>query len=89
LEEQLLGKTYLHMPVNQRLAQLEQRAFGKASDLTDLSARVDALKQYVLSHGAGNEDYLSATQTVGAKSGSLVQEVSEMEMEVFGKTYAR
>lgn len=44
MEQRLLGKDYAAEPVDQRLARLETRVFGKPSASTDLSDRVDALK---------------------------------------------
>lgn len=44
MELKLLGKDYGADPVDQRLARLETKVFGKPSGSTDLSDRVDALK---------------------------------------------
>jgi hypothetical protein len=45
IEKKVLGRTYENDPVNQRLARLENQQFKKVSSSTDLSERVDALKQ--------------------------------------------
>jgi hypothetical protein len=91
LEQQIAGKTETGLPVQQRLARLETIAFGKPSTSKDLSERVNLLKQYVASKNGGNESYLSSSNAVGWTSGNtgLAAEVSSMEQEVFGKTYAR
>ncbi|MBS2002664.1 MAG: hypothetical protein U0103_26480 [Candidatus Obscuribacterales bacterium] len=44
MEQRLLGKEFASEPVDQRLARLETKVFGKPSSSTDLSDRVDALK---------------------------------------------
>jgi hypothetical protein len=44
MEQKLLGKDFGTEPVDQRLARLETKVFGKPSSSTDLSDRVDALK---------------------------------------------
>lgn len=44
MEQKLLGKEFAADPVDQRLARLETKVFGKPSSSTDLSDRVDALK---------------------------------------------
>jgi hypothetical protein len=44
IEQKVLGRDYPQDPVNQRLARLETKVFGKPSTTTDLSDRVDALK---------------------------------------------
>jgi hypothetical protein len=44
MEQKLLGKDFSVDPVDQRLARLETKVFGKPSASTDLSDRVDALK---------------------------------------------
>jgi len=45
IEKKILGKVYESDPVGQRLARLETQVFGKASGSTDMSDRVDRLKQ--------------------------------------------
>jgi hypothetical protein len=50
LEHELLNRTFVDQPVNKRLDQLETKAFGKPSNSTDLSYRVDKLEQYVDTH---------------------------------------
>lgn len=47
LESQILGKTFEAEPVNERLARLEMKAFGKASANPDLASRTDALEEYI------------------------------------------
>lgn len=44
LEQSLFQKDYASEPVNDRLNRLETKVFGKPSKFTDLSERVDALK---------------------------------------------
>ncbi len=91
LEQQITGTTEQSLPVEQRLARLETVAFGKPSTLTDLSKRVDLLKQYARTKYGGNESYLTSSNAVGLPqdSSGLEGEVSSMEQEVFGKTYAK
>jgi hypothetical protein len=45
IEKKILGKAYEADPVGQRLARLETQVFGKASGSSDMSDRVDRLKQ--------------------------------------------
>ena len=91
LEHQITGTTDQSLPVEQRLARLETVAFGKPSTLTDLSKRVDLLKQYARTKYGGKENYLTSSNAVGLPqdSSGLEGEVSSMEQEVFGKTYAK
>ncbi|MBC7999322.1 MAG: hypothetical protein IAF58_15335 [Leptolyngbya sp.] len=44
MEKKVLGKPFSQEPVNQRLARLETKLFGKASTSTDLTDRTDKLK---------------------------------------------
>lgn len=44
MEKKVLGKPYSQEPVNQRLARLETKLFGKPSTSTDLTDRTDKLK---------------------------------------------
>ncbi len=46
MEELLLGQQYKTMPLEQRMTQLEKKAFGHPTSSDDLSARTDALEQY-------------------------------------------
>ena len=46
LEKAMLGGIYAGQPLPQRLGRLETKAFGKPSNLADLSQRTDALDQY-------------------------------------------
>ncbi|MFN8554026.1 MAG: hypothetical protein U0103_21330 [Candidatus Obscuribacterales bacterium] len=50
LEKDMLNATYVHEPLPQRLSRLETKAFGKASNSTDLCARVDDLDEYAETH---------------------------------------
>jgi hypothetical protein len=50
LEQEILGKTFVKEPVQNRLEQLELKAFGKPSATTDLSDRTDALENYADKH---------------------------------------
>jgi hypothetical protein len=45
IEKKVLGKSYDSEPVGERLARVETRVFGKPSTSTDMSDRVDRLKQ--------------------------------------------
>lgn len=92
LEEQILGRTYEQLPVQQRLAQLEVKAFGQASSSNDLAGRVDRLRQYVASKNNLNENYLQDNGpnfSQGLQTGSIESQITEMEQEVYGKTYGR
>jgi hypothetical protein len=91
IEEQILGKTSTNLPVSQRIANLETKAFGKPSTSNDLADRVDALKRYVGKKNGGNENYLTSSNAVGWAPGnqSLEGEVASMEKEVYGVVYAR
>lgn len=50
IEKQLLGTTYVHDSLSDRVARLELKAFGKASTSDDLGDRVDALDRYEHRH---------------------------------------
>jgi hypothetical protein len=50
IEKQLLGATYVHDSLSDRVARLETKAFGKASTSDDLGDRVDALDRYAHRH---------------------------------------
>lgn len=92
LEEQILGRTNTNLPVQERLAQMETKAFGQPSTSNDLSARVDRLKQYVASNNNNDESYLESTPeaiTNSTRMPSMLDAVSQMENEVYGKTYGR
>ena len=91
LEEQILHKTYEQLTVQQRLSQLETKAFGQPSTSKDLAARVDNLRQYVASKNNLNENYLTDSSSFSQplQEGSIESEVSQMEQEVYGKTYGR
>ena len=45
IEEKLFNRNYVSEPVNDRLNRLETKVFGRPSKFTDLSERVDALKE--------------------------------------------
>jgi len=47
LENAILGQNFRGEPLTRRLDQLETKAYGKPSDLTDLSERTDNLENYV------------------------------------------
>lgn len=92
LEEQILGKTYEQLPVQQRLSQMEEKAFGQASSSDDLAGRVDKLRQYVANKNGLNENYLQSSSPSFSQylqPGSLESQVGQMEQEVYGKTYGR
>jgi hypothetical protein len=55
LEKQLLGTTYAHEPLPQRLDRLEKKAYGEASSSNDLCARVDRLDSYAGKHDIFHE----------------------------------
>lgn len=46
IEQSILGQTFANEPLPTRLDRMERKAFGKASDSDDLSARTDALYDY-------------------------------------------
>lgn len=50
LEKDMLNVTYVHEPLQQRLARLESKAFGKPSKSNDMCARVDDLDEYAETH---------------------------------------
>ena len=88
LEEQILGKANLGLPVQQRIADLEIKAFGQASNDPNMASRIDKLKAYVASKNSG-ESYLASDAPISSSvdDGSLIAQVGAMEQEVFGKTY--
>ncbi|MBS2002971.1 MAG: hypothetical protein JST44_15775 [Cyanobacteria bacterium SZAS LIN-5] len=69
LEKDMLNATYVHEPLPQRLSRLEAKAFGKASNSTDLCARVDDLDEYAETHHIfkDHKDPLNSS-TVGSAS---------------------
>ncbi|PWT94268.1 MAG: hypothetical protein C5B53_13525 [Candidatus Melainabacteria bacterium] len=56
IEKQLLGTTYEHDALPERIARLETKAFGKVSTSDDLGRRVDTLDQYALRHDLFREN---------------------------------
>ena len=50
LEQDMLGTTYMHEALPDRLSRLEKKAFGSPSTSDDLCARVDSLDQYAERH---------------------------------------
>src|SRR5262249_9534362 len=56
IEKQLLGTTYEHEALPERIARLETKAFGKVSTSDDLGQRVDTLDQYALRHDLFREN---------------------------------
>lgn len=46
IEQTILGQTFAYEPLSTRLERMERKAFNKASDSDDLSARTDALYDY-------------------------------------------
>jgi len=90
IEQQLLGRTYETLPIKKRLAQLETKAFGKASQSTDLSERVDLLKQYVSSTETQGENNFVASEpavTWGSHPLGLTQQIAVLEKQVLGETH--
>jgi hypothetical protein len=55
LEQHMLSMTYPKEPLQQRLARLETKAFGKPSTSSDVGARVDALDSYAERHDIFHE----------------------------------
>jgi len=90
LEEEIESATYKTLPIQERLAQLETKAFGKPSDSNDLSKRVDLLKEYVAQKGSKTEDYLSSSPpTFNSERPGMNQQIASLEKVVLGKTYDR
>jgi hypothetical protein len=90
LENEIEGATYKTLPIQERLVQLETKAFGRPSDSDDLSKRVDALKQYIAEKGGKTEDYLSSSPpTFNSQRPGMNQQVGSLEQVVLGKTYDR
>ena len=55
LEQQLLGTTYPHDALPDRLSRLETKAFGKPAASKDLAQRVDSLDRYAQRHDIFHE----------------------------------
>ncbi len=104
LEQQILGQTYENTPVQQRLARLETKVFGKPSQADDLSGRVDSLEQYLNSQNTQRQAYTTPqqvptkwnsqssglTQPVGLTQPlGLTQQVSNLEMRILGEVHRK
>src|SRR5262249_24241685 len=79
-------------PVEQRLTQLETKAFGQPSTLDDLSKRVELLKKYAAKKYGKDEAYLTAPApavTWNAHPDGLTEQVDAIEEQVFGRVYSR
>ena len=90
LEKEIMGKTYENLPVQDRLANMEQKAFGAPSAVHDLSKRVEVLEEYAAKQSPKGEDYLaSSTPAIvsPAQRTSLTHQVDELEKKIFHKTY--
>jgi hypothetical protein len=75
MEELLLGQQYKTMGLEQRLAQLEKKAFGHPTSSDDLSARTDAIEQYW-------QKNLSASLNQ-----KYDRSLTQMESQVLGQSY--
>jgi hypothetical protein len=98
LESLVLGKTYPTGDIKERLSRLETKAFGKPSTNIDLSARTDALDQYVQQTLHQNPFQLSAVAesqpsnnyqaTQGADDDQPdYPHIDTLEKQILGKTY--
>lgn len=76
IEQQLLGSTFVHDPIEARLSRLETKAFGKPSGTTDLCQRVDSLDQYAHKHDLFNESSNSVASGPVRSPSSVGQLVS-------------
>jgi hypothetical protein len=94
LERQILGHTQENLPLTTRLANLEQKAFGKPGASTDdLALRVDRLKSYERSKNGG-EEYLAQNPPAFAANQpvqtlSVTAKLDMIEKVVFAKTYSK
>ena len=95
LEKAILGHTENSLPIQQRLANLEIKAFGKESAATgDLATRVDRLKQYEAIQNENNDDYLASPSPITMKTSAPPQsldissQLNLLEKDVFAKTYS-
>lgn len=93
MEQQLLGKTFVGLPVQKRLDQLEVHAFGKLSGSQDLSDRVDRLEDYiqnkVLHASKSNPSHADNAAYAGAPAANatIEQQLSWLETQLLGQTY--
>jgi hypothetical protein len=97
LESLIIGESFAGEPIQRRLDRLETKAFGQASDSSDLTARVDRLKGYAgLQSQFSEDDYVPpevanrwANPEATLASGGILQNVFQLEQNVFGRSYAR
>jgi hypothetical protein len=94
LERQILGRTEETLPLSTRLANLEQKAFGKPSASSDdLALRVDRLKSYERSKNGGEEYLAQSPPTFAANQPlqtlSVTAKLDMIEKVVFAKTYPK
>jgi hypothetical protein len=96
LETEILGQSYPHKAIRQRLSALETKAFGAVSTSDDLSDRVTLLQRYASEHNldsppsysstypsASNANTLPPTAPPAANS-PLEARVSWLERQVYG-----
>lgn len=100
LESLVLGQTYPTGDIKERLSRLETKAFGKPSTNVDLSARTDALDQYVQKTLHQNPFQLNASTDAQPTNNSPSQasqgaaddqpdypHIDTLEKQILGTTY--
>lgn len=97
LETLIIGNSFAGEPIQKRLDRLEIKAFGQPSDSDDLTARVDRLKSYTgLQTPFSEDEYVPpavanryANPEGVASGGGILQNVFQLEQNVFGRSYAK
>lgn len=79
LEQTILGQTFAGQPLADRLSRMEIKAFGKASNSSDLSARTDALETYAEKtlHVHPSTITEDNTTNTGSQKGGLFSKVGQ------------
>lgn len=97
LETLIIGNSFVGESIQKRLDRLESKAFGQPSESTDLTARVDRLKNYTGLHTPFSEDEYVPPAVANryanpegvASGGGILQNVFQLEQNVFGRSYAK
>jgi hypothetical protein len=96
LEKTILQQSFVGQPLPTRLARMETKAFGHASNDPDLSQRTDALEDYAEQKlhkqspqaEADAADAVSSPDGQPAASGSDYPHITALEKEILGETHA-
>jgi hypothetical protein len=90
LEKLILGQSYVGQPLSARLARMENKAFGHASNDPDMSQRTDALEAYAQQKLGKKSPEAEANEgeNGGPQSTTDYPHITALEKAILGQTYA-